>query len=112
MDGYIRVCDVEKYYGTASNVTKAVDRVTFQVEKGEFVGGMGASGSGKTTLLNLLATIDQVTSGHIYYEDVDITELPEEGLARFCRENFGVRLSGIFFPRCPQWGGLCDCRAG
>ena len=89
MDGYIRVCDVEKYYGNASNVTKAVDRVTFQVAKGEFVGVMGASGSGKTTLLNLLATIDQVTSGHIYYGDVDITELPEEGLARFRRENLG-----------------------
>ncbi len=89
MDGYIRVCDVEKYYGTSSNVTKAVDRVTFRVAKGEFVGVMGASGSGKTTLLNLLATIDQVTSGHIYYGDVDITELVEEGLARFRRENLG-----------------------
>lgn len=89
MDSYIRVCDVEKYYGNASNVTKAVDRVTFQVAKGEFVGVMGASGSGKTTLLNLLATIDQVTSGHIYYGDVDITELAEEGLARFRRENLG-----------------------
>ena len=89
MDGYIRVCDVEKYYGTSSNVTKAVDRVTFRVAKGEFVGVMGASGSGKTTLLNLLATIDQVTSGHIYYGDVDITELEEEGLARLRRENLG-----------------------
>ena len=63
---YIRVCDIEKYYGNASNVTKAIDRVSFQVEKGEFVGVMGASGSGKTTLLNVLATIDRVTAGHIY----------------------------------------------
>ena len=89
MDSDIRVCDVEKYYGTASNVTKAVDRVSFQVAKGEFVGVMGASGSGKTTLLNLLATIDQVTSGHIYYGDVDITELEEDRLAMFRRENLG-----------------------
>lgn len=89
MDSDIRVCDVEKYYGTASNVTKAVDRVSFQVAKGEFVGVMGASGSGKTTLLNLLATIDQVTSGHIYYGDVDITELEEDRLAAFRRENLG-----------------------
>ena len=62
----IRVCDVEKYYGNDSNVTKAVDRVSFTVERGEFIGVMGASGSGKTTLLNLLATIDRVTSGHIF----------------------------------------------
>lgn len=68
MDGYIQVCDVEKYYGNGSHVTKAVDRVSFRVEKGEFVGVMGASGSGKTTLLNLLATIDRVSAGHIYYQ--------------------------------------------
>ena len=74
-DDYIRVCDVEKYYGSASNVTKAVDGVSFAVERGEFVGVMGASGSGKTTLLNMLATIDTVTAGHIYYGDTDITEL-------------------------------------
>ena len=42
----IRVCDVEKYYGNSTNITKAVDRVSFQVEKGEFVGIMGPSGSG------------------------------------------------------------------
>ena len=53
MDHYIRICDVEKYYGNASAAAKAVDRVSFYVEKGEFVGVMGASGSGKTTLLNL-----------------------------------------------------------
>ena len=45
MNDYIRVCDVEKYYGNGSNVTKAIDRVSFQVAKGEFVGVMGASGA-------------------------------------------------------------------
>lgn len=52
----IRVCDVEKYYGTGDNITKAVNRVSFDVEPGEFTGIMGASGSGKTTLLNMMAT--------------------------------------------------------
>ncbi len=86
---YIRVCEVEKYYGTDANVTKAVDRVSFCVEKGEFVGVMGASGSGKSTLLNMLATIDRVTAGHIYYESVDITELSEDALSEFRKRNLG-----------------------
>ena len=62
MEDKIRICDVEKYYGNGSHVTKAVDRVSFTVEKGEFIGVMGASGSGKTTLLNMLSTIDRVTA--------------------------------------------------
>lgn len=89
MNDYIRVCDVEKYYGNGSNVTKAIDRVSFQVSKGEFVGVMGASGSGKTTLLNMLSTIDRVTAGHIYYGDIDITELSEDGLSDFRKDNLG-----------------------
>lgn len=89
MSGYIRICEVEKYYGNASNVTKAVDCVSFQVEKGEFVGVMGPSGSGKTTLLNMLATIDRVTAGHIYYENTDITELTDDALSEFRKDNLG-----------------------
>lgn len=89
MKDYIRICDVEKYYGNGANVTKAVDRVSFTVDKGEFVGVMGASGSGKTTLLNMLSTIDSVTAGHIYYGETDITELREEKLADFRKENLG-----------------------
>ena len=89
MKDYINVCDVEKYYGSAAGMTKAVDRVSFQVEEGEFVGVMGASGSGKTTLLNMLATIDSVTAGHIYYQQTDITELKPDRLAKFRKENLG-----------------------
>ncbi len=89
MDNYIRVCDIEKYYGTASHVTKAIDRLSFSVEKGEFTGIMGASGSGKTTLLNLLATIDRVSSGHIFYENTDITALSEDALSEFRKHNLG-----------------------
>lgn len=89
MTNYIRICDVEKYYGNGFNVTKAVDRVSFEVDQGEFVGVMGASGSGKTTLLNMLATIDKVTAGHIYYENTDITELKEDDLSEFRKNNLG-----------------------
>lgn len=89
MDAMLRVCDVEKYYGTKKNITKAVNQVSFTVEKGEFTGIMGPSGSGKTTLLNLLSTIDRVTAGHIYYGSTDITELDEDALSDFRKENLG-----------------------
>ncbi|GGF95003.1 ABC transporter ATP-binding protein [Paenibacillus aceti] len=89
MSGLIRVCDVEKYYGTQSNITKALNRVSFEINSGEFIGIMGASGSGKTTLLNMLSTIDTVTSGHIYFEHQDITTLNEEKLALFRKANLG-----------------------
>ena len=90
MKDYIRVCDVEKYYGNGRNVTKAVDRVSFQVGKGQVRRCvMGASGSGKTTLLNMLSTIDRVTAGHIYYQDTDITELNEEELSKFRKNHLG-----------------------
>lgn len=89
MQNYIQILDIEKYYGNTSNVTKAIDRVTFDVNKGEFVGVMGPSGSGKTTLLNMLATIDRVTSGHIYYGNTDITELSEDALSAFRKDNLG-----------------------
>lgn len=85
----IRVCSVEKYYGTRQNITKAVNQVSFTVDAGEFVGIMGASGSGKTTLLNLISTIDRVSAGHIFYGDTDITELSEDALSDFRRENLG-----------------------
>ena len=84
-----RSCEVEKFYGNKDTITKAVNRISFEVEKGEFTAIMGASGSGKTTLLNLLATVDQVTSGHIFYDNMDITTLKEEEVAKFRKENLG-----------------------
>lgn len=94
-DGEIRVCDVEKYYGSDTNITKAVDRVSFCVQKGEFVGIMGASGSGKTTLLNMLSTIDRVTAGHIYYGETDITELSDEATGGISERQSGIHISGL-----------------
>ena len=53
MQDMIRVCDVEKYYGNGTHVTKAIDRVSFTVEQGEFIGVMGASGSGDYVKIRL-----------------------------------------------------------
>lgn len=89
MSQILRVENVEKYYGGKGNVTKAVDRISFTVDKGEFVGIMGASGSGKTTLLNCISTVDRVTSGHIYVDDADITDMNSNRINRFRREALG-----------------------
>ena len=85
----LRVEQIQKYYGNKENLTKAIDGISFEVEEGEFIGIMGASGSGKTTLLNCISTIDHVSSGHIFLEDRDITEIKEEEIAKFRRENLG-----------------------
>ncbi len=61
MERILEVQNIEKYYGNKSNLTKAIAGISFNVDKGEFVGIMGASGSGKTTLLNCISTIDRVT---------------------------------------------------
>ena len=62
MTKILEVKNIEKYYGNKSNLTKAIDNISFTIEKGEFVGIMGASGSGKSTLLNCISTIDKVTT--------------------------------------------------
>jgi putative ABC transport system ATP-binding protein len=85
----LKVENVEKYYGNKGNLTKAVDKLSFEVEKGEYVGIMGASGSGKTTLLNCISTIDFPTAGHIYINGKDITTLGSKKLAKFRREELG-----------------------
>lgn len=89
MNEILKVDDVEKYYGNKTNLTKAVNHITFSLDKGEFVGIMGASGSGKTTLLNCISTIDKVTAGHIYVDGKDITKIKGNNLNRFRREELG-----------------------
>ncbi len=89
MSTVLEVKNVEKYYGNKSNLTKALNNISFKVEKGEFVGIMGASGSGKTTLLNCISTIDRVTSGNIFINGLDITKLKGNNLNKFRREELG-----------------------
>lgn len=89
MESILKVDKIEKYYGRGSSLTKAIDNMSFEVEKGEFIAIMGASGSGKTTLLNVISTIDKVTSGHIYVGGRDITKLKGNELNKFRREELG-----------------------
>ncbi len=89
MENILKIDKIEKYYGSRSSLTKAIDNISFEVEKGEFVAIMGASGSGKTTLLNCISTIDKVTSGHIYVGGDDITKLKGNNLNKFRREELG-----------------------
>lgn len=89
MEKVLQVKSIEKYYGNKSNLTKAIDNISFEVSKGEFVGIMGASGSGKTTLLNCISTIDRVTSGNILVQGEDITRLRGNKLNKFRREELG-----------------------
>lgn len=91
-DPILRVEDIQKYYGNKGSLTKAVDHISFTVEKGEFLGIMGPSGSGKTTLLNCISTIDTVSSGHIFIDGRDVTALHGGKLADFQ----GRRLGFIF----------------
>ncbi len=85
----LKIQQIEKYYGSKSSLTKAINDISFTVNKGEFVAIMGASGSGKTTLLNCISTIDRVTAGHIYLENIDITTLKGKHLNQFRREKLG-----------------------
>ena len=89
MKSILEVKNIEKYYGNKDNVTRAIDNISFKVEKGEFVGIMGPSGSGKTTLLNCISTIDKVTTGSIEIDGADITRLKNRKLEDFRRDKLG-----------------------
>lgn len=89
MNNILSIEKIEKYYGNKGNITKAIDNISFKVDKGEFVGIMGPSGSGKTTLLNCISTIDTVTTGHIVINGQDITTLKAKGIEEFRRDELG-----------------------
>ena len=85
----LKIDHIEKYYGSRSSLTKAIDDISLSIDEGEFTAIMGASGSGKTTLLNVISTIDRVTAGHIFLEKTDITELKGKELNKFRRDKLG-----------------------
>ena len=89
MDTILRVESLKKYYGKGPNITKALDSISFQVVKGEFLGIMGSSGSGKTTLLNWLATIIKPTDGSIQMQGKDLGQLKGNQLADYRGKEIG-----------------------
>ncbi len=86
----LKVEHLSKYYGTGSTEVKALDDVSFTVEKGEFVAIIGASGSGKSTLLHLIGGVDRPTKGKVYIEGEDIFNLSNDNLAIFRRRQVGL----------------------
>ena len=86
---YIEFEDVKKIYGTGQAQVRALDGVTFQVEKGEFVILLGSSGAGKTTLLNMLGGMDTITEGKILFDGRDISHMSNFEMARYRRHDVG-----------------------
>ena len=89
METILRVESLQKHYGKEPNITKALDGISFQVVKGEFLGIMGSSGSGKTTLLNCLATIIKPTDGSIQMQEKDLSQLKGSQLADYRGKEIG-----------------------
>ena len=89
METILRVESLKKHYGKEPNITKALDGISFQVVKGEFLGIMGSSGSGKTTLLNCLATIIKPTDGSIKMQEKDLGQLKGSQLADYRGKEIG-----------------------
>ena len=85
----LRAVNLKKYYGRGENLVRAVDDITFSIEKGSFTAIVGTSGSGKTTLLNLLGGLDYADSGEVIIDGYPILKMKEEELTIFRRRNIG-----------------------
>ena len=86
----LKVEHLSKIYGQGENEVRALDDVSFCVEKGQFVAIIGPSGSGKSTLLHILGGVDRPTSGKVYLEEQDVFAQNEEQLAIFRRRQVGL----------------------
>lgn len=86
----LKVNELTKVYGKGENEVRALDGVSFSVEKGEFVAIVGPSGSGKSTLLHILGGVDRPTSGQVYMNGQDVYKKNEEQLAIFRRREVGL----------------------
>lgn len=89
MSNFIELKNVRKSYAMGEVVIKAVDDISFSIDKGEFVIILGASGAGKSTILNLLGGMDQVTEGSIYVDGNDISKYNKRMLTKYRRDDIG-----------------------
>ena len=86
----LRVENLSKVYGKGESEVKAINNISFSVEKGEFIAIVGASGSGKSTLLHLIGGVDRPTSGKVYIDGKDIYQMSDDNLAIFRRRQVGL----------------------
>ena len=86
----LKVENLTKIYGKGESQVRAVDNISFSVQKGEFVAIVGSSGSGKSTLLHLMGGVDRPTSGKVYIDGKDIYQLDNDNLAIFRRRQIGL----------------------
>lgn len=86
----LKVENLSKNYKLGESLIKAIDNVSFKVEKGEFIAIIGASGSGKSTLLHMIGGVDKPSSGEIYIEGTDIVKLTDNQLAAIRRSKIGI----------------------
>ena len=86
---YVKLENVSKVYGSGEVKIVAVDHISFEINKGEFVVVVGPSGAGKTTVLNILGGMDKATSGHVLVDGVDIAKYSSRQLTGYRREDIG-----------------------
>lgn len=86
----LEVKNLSKHYGKGETLVKAIDDVSFKIDKGDFVAIIGPSGSGKSTLMHLIGGVDQPTAGKVFIDGKDIYQLSEDNLAIFRRRQVGL----------------------
>ena len=86
----LRVENLCKVYGKGDTAVRALDNVSFTIQKGDFVAIVGPSGSGKSTLLHILGGVDTPSSGKVYIDNTDVYSLSETNLAIFRRRQIGL----------------------
>lgn len=103
----LKLRDICRYFEVGDETVHALDHVSLDISRGDYISIMGASGSGKSTLLNMLGLLDLPNSGSYHFRDIELTKLSEEKRAAFRRENIGfIFQSYHLIPRLTAAGNL------